>query len=97
MLKVATQSPEPAVRVAAAFALAGVEQPDHIDGGLAGFLRDPAPEVRHAAAEALLWDGDRRWGLRPRGGREALADPKLAEDGPLFTGRPACRSPPSPT
>src|SRR5260370_39675800 len=58
VLKVAKQSPEPGVRAAAAFALAGVEEPELI-AGLAGFLRDPAPEVRHAAAEALLWDGDR--------------------------------------
>lgn len=85
VLKVAKQSPEPGVRVAAAFALAGVEEPEHIEG-LAGFLRDASADVRHAAAEALLWDGDRRWGYAREGVREALADPKLADDGPLFTG-----------
>src|SRR5207253_1356119 len=67
------------------YTLAGVETPELI-GGLAGFLRDPAPEVRHAAAEALLWDGDRRWAFAREGVREALADPGLADDGPLFMG-----------
>lgn len=85
VLKVAKRSPEAGVRAAAAFALAGVDTPELV-GGLAGFLRDSAPEVRHAAAEALLWDGDRRWALAREAVREALADPKFAEDGPLFTG-----------
>lgn len=85
VLKVAKATREPAVRAAAAYALAAVENADLI-AGLAGMLRDPAPEVRHAAAEALLWDGDRRWGFARDAVREALADPKLADDGPLFAG-----------
>ncbi|MDB5308177.1 MAG: repeat protein [Gemmataceae bacterium] len=85
VLRVAKASPEPAVRAAAAYALAGVRPAELIEG-LAGFLRDPAPEVRHAAAEALLWDGDARWPSARDAVREALADPKLAADGPLFVG-----------
>ncbi len=85
VLKVAKLSPEPGVRTAAAYALAGVEQPELI-AGLAGFLRDPAPEVRLAAAESLLWDGNRRWAYARDAVRDALADPRLSEDGPLFTG-----------
>lgn len=85
VLKVARESPEPAVRAAAAYALAGVRTAELVDG-LAGFLRDPSPEVRRAAAEALLWEGEARWPLAREAVREALADPKLAADGPLFVG-----------
>ena len=85
VLKVVKAAREPAVRAAGAYALGGVQHADLI-AGLAGLLRDPAPEVRHAAAEAVLWDGDRRWAFARDAVREALADPKLAGDGPLFTG-----------
>ena len=85
VLKVARAAPEPAVRQTAAYALAGVRCPVLVEE-LAGFLRDPALEVRHAAAEAVLWDGDRRWALARTTVREALSDPKLAGDGPLFVG-----------
>ena len=85
VLKVARGATEPAVRAAAAYALAGAGTAELV-GGLAGFLRDPAAEVRHAAAESLLWDGDRRWPLARDAVRDALADPKLADDGPLFVG-----------
>jgi hypothetical protein len=53
--------------------------------GLANLLRDPAAEVRAAAAEALLWDADARWPFARDAVREALADPRLANEGPLFT------------
>ncbi|MFO0796841.1 MAG: HEAT repeat domain-containing protein [Gemmataceae bacterium] len=85
VLKVAREAHDPAVRQAAAYALAGVKTPALVED-LAGFLRDPAAEVRHAAAEAVLWDGDRRWPLARTPVREALSDPKLAADGPLFVG-----------
>lgn len=85
VLKVAKEAHEPAIRQTAAYALAGVRTPALVEE-LAAFLRDPAPEVRHAAAEAVLWDGDRRWQLARNAVREALADPKLAGDGPLFVG-----------
>jgi len=87
VLKVARASLEPAVRAAGAYALAGVGTAELVDG-LAGFLRDAAPEVRHAAAESLLWDGDRRWPLARDAVRGALADPRLADDGPLFAAAP---------
>ena len=83
--KVARMAPDPAVRAAAAYALAGVRTADLV-GNLAAFLRDPAPEVRHAAAEALLWDGDVRWPYAREAVHDALSDPKLAGDGPLFVG-----------
>jgi hypothetical protein len=85
VLRTAQRSPEPGVRTAAAYALAGVSTVELVEG-LAGFLRDPAPEVRRAAAEALLWDGERRWAMAREAVREAMVDPRLAGDGPLFDG-----------
>jgi hypothetical protein len=85
VLKVGRNASEAAVRAAAAFALAGVQTAELIDA-LGGFLRDPSPEVRHAAAEALLWGGESRWPYSREAVHDALADPKLAGDGPLFTG-----------
>jgi hypothetical protein len=85
VLRMVQNSTEPGVRVAAAYALAGVDTAELVEG-LAGFLRDPAPEVRRAAAEALLWDGERRWPMARESIREALNDQKLAGDGPLFEG-----------
>jgi hypothetical protein len=87
VLKAAREGAEPAVRAAAAYAMAAVESGEVV-AGLAGFLRDPAAEVRAAAAEALLWNLEARWPSARDGVREALADPRLADDGPLFaTGR----------
>jgi hypothetical protein len=87
VLKTARESLEPAVRATAAYALAAVDAADLI-AGLATMLRDPAPEVRAAAAEALLWNAEARWPFARDAVREALADPALADDGPLFvTGR----------
>jgi hypothetical protein len=84
VLRTARGSFEPAVRAAAAYALASVDSPDLI-AGLAGLLRDTAPEVRAAAAEAILWDADARWPFARDGIREALADPARVNDGPLFS------------
>ena len=87
VLKIARDSDEPAVRAAAAYALAAVEEPELV-AGLARFLRDPAAEVRAAAGEALLWNAETRWAFARDAVREALADPQLRDDGPLFiTGR----------
>ncbi len=83
VLKTARESAEPAVRAAAAYAMAGVGSADLI-AGLARLLRDPAAEVRAAAAEALLWNADARWPFAREGVREALADPRFAAEGPLF-------------
>ncbi|MBX9627945.1 MAG: hypothetical protein K2X82_29365, partial [Gemmataceae bacterium] len=54
--------------------------------GLGGLLRDPAAEVRYAAGEALLWDAERRWEASREAVKAALADPRRANDGPLFAG-----------
>lgn len=87
VLKTARDSPEPAVRAAAAYAMAAVRSADLV-AGLAALLRDPAAEVRAAAAEALLWEAEARWPFARDGVRDALADPRLSADGPLFvTGR----------
>ena len=50
---------------------------------LAGFLRDPAWEVRRAAMEALLWDTESRWAWIRHLVRQALSDPIYQGDGPL--------------
>jgi hypothetical protein len=84
VLKTARESAEPAVRVAAAYAMAGVETAEVV-AGLAEFLRDPAEEVRGAAAEALLWNAETRWVFARDRVRDALADSNLADDGPIFT------------
>jgi hypothetical protein len=85
VLRTAQRSEEPAVRAAAAYAMAGVDTPELV-AGLADLLRDPAVEVRHAAAEAILWDGDHRWPMARDAVKDALADARLASDGPLFAG-----------
>lgn len=85
VLKVGTASLEPSVRALTAYALAGVQSEDHI-AQLASMLRDPSAEVRRAAAEALLWDGDRRWPLAREAIHAALADTRQKYDGPLFLG-----------
>ena len=82
VLQVAQHSPEPTVRAAAINALANADDRLLVEG-LAGFLRDPSWEVRRAAAEALLWDGERRWPWIRMLVRQALADPDLQDDGPL--------------
>ena len=57
------------------------------DGGVLGvvgdYLRDKAPEVRHAAAVTLLADAPGRWPLAREAIRAALADPLQARDGAL--------------
>jgi len=81
VLRFAQGAPEPAVRAAAMYALGNVDAPFLIES-LAEFFRDPNPEVRLAAREALLWDAQRRW----RGIRHAihrsLSDPLCYNDGP---------------
>ncbi|MBA4063892.1 MAG: hypothetical protein C0501_09305 [Isosphaera sp.] len=85
VLRAVRESREPAVRAAGAYALGGVSGPDLV-AGLAGLLRDPAVEVRRAASEALLWGAEARWPAARDAVKEAMADPRLADDGPLFAG-----------
>ncbi len=73
---------EPGVRVLGVMALTGATDPGTLTA-LAEFLRDPAPPVREAAAEALLAAGPDHWPVVRELVREALADPALAADGPL--------------
>ncbi|MCS6864788.1 MAG: HEAT repeat domain-containing protein [Gemmataceae bacterium] len=84
ILQIARQNPHPAVRAAAVAAMANMENADQI-AELARFLRDPTPEVRAAAAKALLWNAEANWPFARDGVKEALAAPELAHDGPLFT------------
>lgn len=82
VLGFARQAKEPLVRAAAVSALANLEDRPLVEQ-LAEFLRDPAPEVRKAATEALLWDTEHRWSWIRHGLRAALGDPALSADGPL--------------
>ena len=83
VLSIAQRATEPAIRAAAVGALANVDDRLLVEG-LAVFLRDPSPEVRRAATEALLWEsGGRRWSWIRHAVRHALADPLLQVDGPL--------------
>lgn len=87
VLKSAAASGEPAVRAAAAYALATSDNAEVL-AGLAALLRDPMPEVRAAASDALLWNAAGNWPFVRDAVRAALAEPLLADDGPLFsTGR----------
>lgn len=85
VLRTARESREPTVRAAGVYALAAVETPELI-AELTSFLRDPSAEVRLATAEALMWDAENRWPFARDGVREALADPRLSTEGPLFAG-----------
>jgi hypothetical protein len=82
---VARKAAEPAVRAAAMRALANTNDPFVVET-IAAALRDGSPEVRRAAAEVLLWDGERRWGWVRFSVHAALADPELRKDGPLPLG-----------
>src|SRR5262249_35209461 len=76
------------VRAAALNALANIEDRVLIES-LAEFLRDPSPQVRRAAAEALLWDSEHRWAWMRYAVRRCLGDPLCQEDGPLrLSGQP---------
>lgn len=73
---------EPAVRAAAAVALANVRKPRHLVC-LLPFLRDRVADVRRASALAILWDARNRWPEVRGAVRLALADAHAAKDGPL--------------
>lgn len=82
ILQVALQAEQPEVRAAALIALANVDD-RYIVESLAEHLRDPAPQVRHAAREALLWDTESRWAWIRHAVRRSLADPLCQCDGAL--------------
>ncbi len=80
--QVAQHAPEPAVRAAAIRALAFSLDPFVVET-LARSLRDPAAEVRRAAAQVLFWDSEHRWSWIRFSVNEALSDPALSHDGAL--------------
>ncbi|HLW63676.1 MAG TPA: HEAT repeat domain-containing protein, partial [Gemmataceae bacterium] len=82
VLAVAQSDPVPAVRAAALLALGSVPQRLFVEP-MAEALRDPASEVRRAAAEALLWDIEHRWIWIRTAIHQALADPRFLKDGAL--------------
>jgi hypothetical protein len=82
VLEVAFKSSEPTVRAAAVGALANLDDRILIER-LAGLLQDPSWEVRRATAEALLWNTEHRWNWIRQAVRQALADPRHEQDGPL--------------
>ncbi len=83
ILRLAQKNPEPAVRAAAIMALGNVDERELVEK-LAEFLRDPAAEVRRAAATALLWDSEHRWAWIRPAVQHALADGELLKDGSLW-------------
>jgi hypothetical protein len=82
VLRFAQHSKEPAIRAAAVTALANLDERVLVEQ-VAEFLGDPAPEVRRAANEALLWDTENRWSWIRHAVRVALSDPLLQTDGAL--------------
>jgi HEAT repeat protein len=90
VLRLARDSNEPAIRAAAVMALANLDNRELVEK-LSRFLRDPAPIVRRAAATALLWDSEHRWGWIRLAVQEALADAALVRDGSIWqNGEPLC-------
>src|SRR5436309_11064592 len=85
VLQAAQEASDPAVRVAAITAL--VHSGDHfLLEAVAGFLADPAPEVRRAAGEAAIAAAGRHWPTLRYAVHTALADPQFETDGPLPLG-----------
>jgi HEAT repeat protein len=82
VLQRATFTNQPAVRAAALLALANVVKTRHLMS-IVQYLRDPAEEVRRAAAIAVLSDVGNRWADVRGQIRLALAAPHAARDGPL--------------
>lgn len=82
VLELALRAEEPAVRAAALTALANLEDRSLVEQQ-AEFLRDPSPQVRMAATEALLWDTEHRWSWIRHAVRRSLGDPLCQDDGSL--------------
>ncbi|MCS7045924.1 MAG: HEAT repeat domain-containing protein [Gemmataceae bacterium] len=83
VLQVAQSAEQPLIRAAAVTALGNLDDRVLVEL-LAQFLHDTSREVRRAAAEALLWDTDRRWSWIRFAVRRVLADPLFFNDGPLL-------------
>jgi len=79
VLKAAADADEEDVRAAAVLATANVEDRFLVEN-VANYLADPAPKVRRAASEALLWDLENRWSWIRHAVRKALANPEATGD-----------------
>jgi len=86
VLFLALSSPHPEIRAAAVLALSQCNQRLTVEA-LADTLRDPAPQVRQAAIESLLWDTEHRWIWIRHAVHDSLADPRFGKDGPLVLNR----------
>jgi HEAT repeat protein len=73
---------EPELRAAAILALANTDDRMLVEA-LADFTRDPAPLVRQAANQVLLWKSEVSWPWIRDAVRATLASPDLENDGPL--------------
>jgi hypothetical protein len=82
VLQTAQRAEQPAIRAAAVWALANVDERPLVEA-VAQFMHDPSTEVRRAATESLLWDTDHRWSWIRYIVRRVLADPLYATDGAL--------------
>ena len=87
LLNIARQSSEAEIKIGVVQALANLEERLLIEP-LSEFMFDPAPQVRHAAVEALLWNTEQRWHWLRNAVRIALAHPHARNDGPLFQAGP---------
>ena len=81
VLVAARQAAEPSLRAAAIHALVTATDAETL-AAIAEFLRDPAREVRQAAASVVTL-ADANWPVVREHVRVALADPELADEGPL--------------
>lgn len=82
VLEVGRKTVVPEVRAGVLRAVATADTGD-VAKAIGEALRDPSPEVRAAATDALLAGGDARWSVLRNAVRAALADAHLAADGPL--------------
>ncbi|MBM3995801.1 MAG: HEAT repeat domain-containing protein [Planctomycetes bacterium] len=83
VMQIAQRAEEPVVRAAAVLALGNLEDRQMIEA-LAQFLNDPSQEVRRAAIEALLWEGENCWAWIRFAIRRNMSDPLFRDDGPLL-------------
>jgi len=82
VLKAARLSSSPAVRALALNALHKAAGAEFLRG-VTPFLKDSSPDVRQAAVETLLSEGEQRWSFIRGAIRDALSDAALVSDGAL--------------
>jgi hypothetical protein len=84
VLQMAQRAEQPLLRAAAVTALGNLDDRELVER-LAQFMHDTSRDVRRAAAEALLWDTEKRWHWIRFAVRRILADPLFFNDGPLVS------------